>query len=140
MENNKTIEQLKARSSSLKTYVQQIQQLNEINHNLELKTGILNLDRGSGITHKLIEQNEETTTVLAIAPKDSYHKPHIHSEIETVIVLSGVLHYYIKNEERILKAGESITCPARIAHSFKCYKNCTMIMVWTPPFQIKEEE
>ncbi|MEL6150433.1 MAG: D-lyxose/D-mannose family sugar isomerase [Chloroflexota bacterium] len=45
--------------------------------------------------------------------------PHIHDrQTETFTVLDGVFHAVIDGEHKTLNAGESITVPAGVAHSF----------------------
>jgi mannose-6-phosphate isomerase-like protein (cupin superfamily) len=57
-----------------------------------------------------------TLKMSVVAPNESTHAPHKHSEDEFFFILEGTAQFYLNGETRIVEAYTSLYCPSNSMH------------------------
>ncbi|MCR5760535.1 MAG: cupin domain-containing protein [Sphaerochaetaceae bacterium] len=96
------------------------------------KKDIKEKDLGQGLSRKVLAYSKDVMLVEMHFDKGSCGSVHTHPHTQISYVKSGVFEYSVKDEKRILHAGESVEVDPDTEHGCLCIEEGILLDIFTP--------
>lgn len=89
-------------------------------------------DLGNGLRRKILGYDPQLMTVLVEFKKGAVGPLHSHAHTQASYIVSGSFEVQIKEDKKILKAGDVFFIPSNYEHGVVALEESVLIDVFTP--------
>lgn len=104
---------------------------------IEISEEWTHTDDGLDIRH-LETQHDGTSVFVAHIPENTEVGWHTHAEDETIFMLEGEATVNIETDTYLVKEGEMLVTPKKVAHNWKNVVPCKILMIFRPRLPYSE--